>query len=223
MGLKSLAISWFEAVAGAFTKLDQRLREAGKSIGETIRGIDLKAAGQSIVGTLSDGLMSAWSTTLATVSGWGAGIQNAFSGIDLYADGARIINGLLDGLTSAWNSVVSTVRGWADQLRGLLNFNTGGPRVSLPSLPSPSPVTSAPATSGGLAHSACQCPARRPAAAVRRGLTYQINERGRETVTMGTNGYVTPANRLGGGDVNVTIHVNGAGSPSRSPWRSAAN
>jgi hypothetical protein len=47
--------------------------------------------------------------------------------------------------------------------------------------------------------------------AVRRGMTYNINERGRETVTMGTNGYVTPAHKVGGGGGNVNhFHIQGS-------------
>jgi len=40
-------------------------------------------------------------------------------------------------------------------------------------------------------------PRRAAGGVVRRGLTYEINEKGTETVTMGVNGYVTPAHRVG--------------------------
>ncbi len=47
---------------------------------------------------------------------------------------------------------------------------------------------------------------------MRRGLTYEINERGRETVTMGANGYVTPAGRAGGGGGPLIGNVNISGA-----------
>lgn len=53
---------------------------------------------------------------------------------------------------------------------------------------------------------------------VRRGLTYEINERGTETVTMGSNGYVTPAHRLGGGPSMVN-HFNISGGDPKAAAR----
>ncbi len=57
---------------------------------------------------------------------------------------------------------------------------------------------------GAPAPSEGKLPGRASGGPVRRGLTYEINERGRETVTMGTNGYVTPAHRGGqGGGIQI--------------------
>jgi hypothetical protein len=46
---------------------------------------------------------------------------------------------------------------------------------------------------------------------IRRGMTYQINEKGQETITPGRNGYVTPAHKAGGGQ-NITIHIDARGA-----------
>lgn len=56
-------------------------------------------------------------------------------------------------------------------------------------------------------------PAKAGGGAIRRGLTYRINERGRDTITLGTNGTVMPAHRTvgqTGGPLVGEVHIHGA-------------
>lgn len=65
--------------------------------------------------------------------------------------------------------------------------------VTLPSIPVQGGGGATPNVPGPNA----DLPRRAAGGVVRRGLTYEINEKGTETVTMGVNGYVTPAHRAG--------------------------
>ena len=143
-------------------------------------------------------------------------IVNAFQSIDLYAIGSKVISDFLAGLQSMWGGLMSWVSNAVAQLKALFSFNISLPN---PSGGAPGAPASAPAAAGWWAAavpSGAGNPviggARASGGPVRRGLTYEINERGRETVTMGSNGYVTPANRLrgGGGPLIGNVHITGA-------------
>jgi len=93
--------------------------------------------------------------------------------------------------TSSIDAAMRKVAAFAQSLAGL-GESTAHPGQ----LATPSPA--------GIGHRAAGGP-------VRRGLTYEINERGTETVTLGTNGYVAPAHRTGGagGPLIGTLHIHG--------------
>lgn len=114
---------------------------------------------------------------------------------DLYQAGADAMQGLWDGMMSKVDALLA----WASSIRDRIKSALTGGGWNLPGEPSKQvgKVRGHPTgkATGG---------------AVRRGLTYEINERGRETVTMGTNGYVTPAHKVGGATITNTFHINGS-------------
>ena len=139
-------------------------------------------------------------------------IISAFSGIDLYAIGQNIINSLLNGLASAWGSVLAKISEWKAAIQNAFSGITASVGIKVNGPASNAPAAAAPAASAGTGPFGMPMPGKAAGGAVRRGLTYEINERGREMVTMGTNGYVTPAGRGGGvgGPLVGEIHIHGA-------------
>ncbi|MEM9733933.1 MAG: phage tail tape measure protein [Pseudomonadota bacterium] len=81
----------------------------------------------------------------------------------------------------------------ATQLRGVLSGLGGNVGVSSPS--------------AALKPNTAPLPKKAAGGALRRGMTYEINERGVETVTMGVNGMMAPAGRGGGGTIHATFNV----------------
>ena len=161
----------FESVAGWFKSLNFDLTDFGKNAGQ------LAAAGVNA-------------------------IMDSFKGVNLYDIGKKAIDTLLDGIRAAFGEVEAAVRGFADRISAMLHLNgsvtvdtnttsgeaAGGTPGGMKDVPKDLPPPEPPLNPAVMNKAA--------GGAVRRGLTYNINERGRETVTMGTNGYVTPAHRL---------------------------
>lgn len=118
----------------------------------------------------------------------------------LYDTGVRIMQSLLDGMKAKAQELLNWATGLAKRLASALFFDMSGS------------VHVGKAAQAGQAGAAMGALAGKKASggAVRAGMTYQINEKGIETVTMGRNGYVTKAADVGGrGGMVNHFHISG--------------
>ncbi|MEL6416564.1 MAG: hypothetical protein AAFQ15_16650, partial [Pseudomonadota bacterium] len=134
----------------------------------------------------------------------------------LLAEGAAAATALKSGLDITTRPVVDTSSidtaiGRAKQLRNALgNMISGGISYHPGMAPKPSTAPLPKKAAGG---------------ALRRGMTYEINERGVETVTMGVNGMMAPAGRGGGNTINapITVHSTDPRGAAREIERALAS
>lgn len=182
--------SAFELMASATRLMGQAFAavdlSALKGIGEALGGFSGALVGEAIKGvaaaiqTGADALMKAAGALKAAIAAADAAIKSMPGGWGEFSP-HLVPGGLLDRASNAISGKTVT-----------------------PSAPQAGGVWGA-----GSADSMGPMPARASGGVVKRGTTYQINERGVETLTLGRNGHIQPAGHGagGGGDTYQTFHI----------------
>lgn len=238
IGLISRSFETLVAGAGAWGRISGGVLKGVVDFGRSFaEGIDTEALGsigrglETVFGGIANavrplaGLFDRIDLSISGASEWGASAARGFNAIvrefaampgaiqaevNRYAEIVRSmgqyvpdfsgIKGAIGSLVGVINSIVAAVNGAKESLAGFnpgqwgrSYDNSGAPNRALDSLPS-------------------QIPGKAGGGVVRRGHLYEINERGQEYFSPGSNGRIIPAHRTGGGGddrPNTTLIFNG--------------
>lgn len=152
---------------------------------------------------------ASWGKRIGTIAGeaanWIVDLPAKLEALpgQMFAIGQQAIQSLWDGLKSKVEQLLAWVQGVASRLASAFSFTASpsiAPRMSSREAESGSMTALKRAVGRGDIDGA-----RASGGPVQAGLTYRVNEKGIETITLGRNGYVTPAHKAGGGN-QITNH-----------------